>query len=542
MAATRILVGDVVTMDPALPRAGAVAFEGDRILAVGQREEVLRMAGPDTRLHDLGARTILPGFVEAHGHPLWSALVWGEPVIDIRAEHTPTYAAALAKIGRRVAKAAPGEFLMAVGLDPTLHAGMQEPTVDELDALAPHNPLALVLFNFHGVYANTAASRACGLDGALDPHVASQIRRDDAGRPWKVTEDAGEVVRNAFFERCGKERSLREAADWVGKFSRAGYTTASEMGTLQEWQGFIPALMQQHALPIRIRAYERAIKDRPFWSRAGAGDDRYALIGMKIWADGSLFVGNVGLSRPYLNTDVTIRRMGMPPDNPGHMNYSRADLLAMIEAAAARGFQLSVHTQGDATVDVVLDCYAEVLAQHPEAARPFRLEHCTAMRADQVVRAHGMGVVCSFFNTLAYFWGDTLRDEMLGQARGDAVLPSGTAARVGMRASYHCDSPMTWPDALLCVQFGVTRRTKLGTVLGADEAVDVAAALRAVTIDAAYQLRMDDRIGSLVPGKLADAVVLGADPLGVDPLTLAGIPVLGTFLGGEPVWAADGLP
>ena len=101
---------------------------------------------------------------------------------------------------------------------------------------------------------------------------------------------------------------------------------------------------------------------------------------------------------------------------------------------------------------------------------------------------------------------------------------------------------MTWPDALLCVQFGVTRRTKLGTVLGADEAVDVAAALRAVTIDAAYQLRMDDRIGSLVTGKLADAVVLGADPLTVDPLTLATIPVLGTFLGGEPVWAAEGMP
>ena len=346
MAATRILLGNVVTMDPALPRAEAVAFEGDRILAVGKRDDVLRTGGDQTQLLDFGARTILPGFVEAHGHPLWSALVWGEPVIDIRAENTPTYAAVLAKIGRRVAKAAPGEFLMAVGLDPTLHTGMQEPTVDELDALAPDNPLAVVLFNFHGVYANTAAVRACGLDGALDPHVASQIRRDAAGRPWKFTEDAGEVVRNTFFERCGKERSLREAADWVGKFSRAGYTTASEMGTLQEWQGFIPALMRQHALPIRIRAYERAIKDRPFWSRAGAGDDRYALIGMKIWADGSLFVGNVGLSRPYLNTDVTIRRMGMPPDNPGHMNYTRDDLLGMIEAAAARGFQLSVHTQG----------------------------------------------------------------------------------------------------------------------------------------------------------------------------------------------------
>ena len=540
MHATRIVLGDVVTMDPARPRAEAIALAGDRILAVGDRDAVMRSRGPATTLQDLAGQTIMPGFVEAHGHPLWSALVWGEPVIDIRAEHTPTYAAVMAKIGRRVAKAGPGEFLMAVGLDPTLHVGMQEPTVDELDALAPGNPLAVVLFNFHGVYANTAAVRACGLDGALDPHVAAQIRRDDAGRPWKFTEDAGELVRNAFFERCGKERALREAGDWAAKFARAGYTTASEMGTLQEWQGYIPALLRANALPIRIRAYERAIKDRPFWSRAGEGDDRYALIGMKIWADGSLFVGNVGLSRPYLNTDVTIRRMGMPRDNPGHMNYSRADLAAMIEAAAARGFQLSVHTQGDATVDTVLDCYADVLARFPDAARPFRLEHCTAMREDQVARAHAMGVVCSFFNTLAYFWGDTLRNEMLGQERGDAVLPSGTAARLGMRASYHCDSPMTWPDALLCVQFGVTRQTRLGTVLGPAQRVDVADALKAVTIDAAYQLRMDDRIGSLVPGKLADLVALGANPLTTDPARLASIPVLGTWLGGEPVDAPAG--
>ena len=172
--------GPIVTIDPLRPEVEALAVIGERIFALGTRAEIARYRGAATEMVDLAGATLMPGFVEAHGHPIMTGAAWGDPVVDIRAIHTPTYAAAVAKIRRRVAKAKPGEFLWFLGLDPALHQGMREPAMAELDALAPNNPLCVQTSNFHVVYANSAALRVVTNADDIPAPKGGQIYKDKA--------------------------------------------------------------------------------------------------------------------------------------------------------------------------------------------------------------------------------------------------------------------------------------------------------------------------------------------------------------------------
>ncbi len=531
--------GAIVTMNPGEPLAEAVAVAGTRIVATGTQRDIMKLAGSDTRRVDLAGATLMPGFIEAHGHPLMSALAWGEPVVDIRAIHTPTFDAAIEKIRRRVRKAAPGEVLWFIGLDPQLHVGMREPARAELDALAPDNPLVVQTSNFHALFINSRALSAFGIDRDTQAPKGGQIFHDADGLPWKFQESATLLLREKFYQMRGPVRAREALIDWLWKFADAGYTTSSEIGLMPEWTPHYTALLADAPMPIRVVGYERLRLDRmpvaqaPIIGKGGTDDVRFALRGVKLWGDGSPFVGNIWVTRPYLNTELTLQRMGLGMDNVGHMNWSVEDLRTLVMRSAAAGWQVATHVQGDRTIDIVLDCYEAALAAYPDAARPFRLEHCALIRADQIVRAHSLGVVCSFFLPHLYHWGEALRDGMFGADVVEQYMPSGTATRAGMRVSYHCDSPMTWPDALLCLHLALTRRTRLGAVIGADQRVGVEEALRAITIDAAWQLQMSDQIGSIEAGKQADFVLLGANPLTHDPERFLDIPILGTVLGGE---------
>jgi predicted amidohydrolase YtcJ len=528
--------GPILTIDSERPEAEALAITGDRITAVGAWQEIEALLGPDTVIVELDGNTLMPGFVEAHGHPLLSAVAWGDPVVDIRAIHTPTYAAAIEKIRRRVAKAKPGEILWFLGLDPQLHAGMEEPSKAELDALSPTNPLAVQTSNYHGLYLNTVALKAFGVEWNYVPPEGGQVYRDDAGSPWKFQETACWQIANRFYEICGRERNLTSLKDWLWMFARAGYTASAEILLLPGFTGYFEAALGRSRMPIRVFGYEAATVNGVMSVGHDYGDDRFTVKGMKVIGDGSVLLGNVWVSQPYLNTEMTLRKMGLPRDNTGHMNYTRDELETLVAGYAEGGWQIAVHAHGDRTIDVALDVYERVIPQYPQAAKPFRLEHCGTMREDQIDRAVKLGVCCSFFLPYIYHWGEALRDTLLGQDRAENFVPSGSATRKGMRVSYHCDPPMTWPHALLCLHLAVTRRSRAGNVIGAAQRVDMAAALRAVTIDAAYQLRMDDKIGSLAPGKYADLAVLSADPLKHDPEKILEISILGTYLGGELMW------
>jgi predicted amidohydrolase YtcJ len=294
------------------------------------------------------------------------------------------------------------------------------------------------------------------------------------------------------------------------------------------------ALVEGDAAPLRVRAYEvgrgDALSEPP-----GSGDDRFRLIGVKYWADGSPWQGNIAVSVPYLNTPVTLQKMGLPRDYHGSMNYTKEQIAEEVGKYFPQGYQFAIHAHGDLAIDAVLDVYEAQLKQTPQPDHRLRLEHCGCMRDEQFARAAALGVTVSLFMAHVYYWGDVLHDSLFPPEVADRWAAAGSALRAGVRISFHNDGFVSPTRPLLNIQTAVTRATRSGRVLGPEQAISVEQALRAQTIDAAYQLFMDDIVGSLETGKLADLVVLAENPLAVAPERIGAIAVEATYVGGVKV-------
>jgi predicted amidohydrolase YtcJ len=192
--------------------------------------------------------------------------------------------------------------------------------------------------------------------------------------------------------------------------------------------------------------------------------------------------------------------------------------------------------QGDAGVDTILDVYEGALSRHPRSDHRLRLEHVGAISDAQLQRAHDLGVTCSIFVDQIHYWGDVIVDGLFGAEHGNRWMPCGSAVKTGMRISLHNDPPVTPEEPLRNMSVAVTRTAPSGRVIGPEQRISVEQAIRAQTIDAAWQLFSDDVIGSLEVGKYADMVVLSADPRTVPPEEIADLEVCATFLAGQQVY------
>ena len=299
---------------------------------------------------------------------------------------------------------------------------------------------------------------------------------------------------------------------------------------------FRPVVEQMRdELTLRLRVYEISTAQMATDMSPDNGDDMFRQVGIKIWVDGSPWIGNIDLSFPYLDTDAT-RTIGVTPGSCGHANYTPEQLTEIVGAYFPKGWPMACHVHGDAGV---LDIYEEALRQHPRPDHRLRLEHVGAIRNEQLQRAHDLGVTCSLFVDQIHYWGDIIVDGLFGPEHGNRWMPCGSAVATGMRISLHNDPPVTPEEPLRNIGVAVTRTAPSGRVLGPEERLTVEQAIRAQTIDAAYQLFADDVIGSLEVGKYADMVVLSADPRTVPPEEIAELEVRATFLAGRQVHPKD---
>lgn len=319
----------------------------------------------------------------------------------------------------------------------------------------------------------------------------------------------------------------------------AGVTTTSDMAFSRETREPLQDFYRTGDARVRMRVYERSTPEKRTDITPGqdAADPMLQQIGIKIWADGSPWVGNIATSFDYLDTPQT-RAMGLSAGHRGCANYSREQLVEIVDAYFPLGWQIACHVHGDEVVDVVLDVFEDALRAHPERTDArLRLEHCGTMTPEQYRRAAELGVTCSLFVDHLYYWGDVLVDGLFGE-RGEAWTAAGAAVDAGVKISFHNDPPVTPEEPLRNIQVAVTRRSRSGRVLGEQYRVSVDQALRAQTIDAAWQLFAEDEIGSLEVGKRADLVVLDADPHAVAPETIGDIPVRATYLDGRRTFQA----
>lgn len=416
MSADLVVYGTVLTVDEDRPTAECVAVRDGRIVAVGARADVEQLIGPDTELVDYGDGCVMPGFVEAHGHPLMEAIVLSDRIVDIRPVVMRDPDDVLAAIRNEVAaRGASGAYLN--GWDPLLQTGGQErsdsgevnqlpaPTLEWLDGLAPDTPLVIIHNSGHLAYFNSAIARQLGLGrDTPDPKGAKYGRAAD-GELDGTAEETGAVfplIGGAIDPSGYPALLLAECA----RLNRAGLTTCSEMAFDPMFRPVLDALRGD--LTVRLRTYEMSTPQMTTEQTPANGDDVVRQVGIKIWVDGSPWVGNIDLSFPYLDTEAT-RTIGVTPGSCGHANYTREQLSEIVGAYFPLGWQLACHVQGDAGVDTILDVYEEALRANPRQDHRLRLEHVGAISDAQLKRAHELGVTCSIFVDQIHYLGRRAR-------------------------------------------------------------------------------------------------------------------------------------
>jgi predicted amidohydrolase YtcJ len=261
--------------------------------------------------------------------------------------------------------------------------------------------------------------------------------------------------------------------------------------------------------------------------------------GIKLWADGSPWVGTIAASFPYLDNDTTRNAaIKIGPGGEGEMNYTRAQLNDILDKLTPSGYQMAFHCNGDVGMDVVLDAYEYALSKFNLLGTDhrWRIEHLGACRADQFERAARMGVGLSMSPFQFIYWGDKLDGEMFPSEIGSQWQSVGDAFRSGAVVSFHNDGSVSPPIPLLNWQATTTRQTASGKVHGANQAISLDDAIKAHTVNAAHMLHRDDEIGSIEVGKLADFCELSSDPYVADLHKLTEqVKVLGTWVGGKKI-------
>lgn len=535
-AADLVVTGTVLTVDDARPTAEALAVADGRIVAVGDRSDVAGFIGPHTQTVDVGSfggGCVMPGFVEAHGHPLMEAVALSDRIVDIRPVTMRSADNVVAAVIHEVAhRGSEGAYLN--GWDPLLQSGLPQPTLSWLDGIAPDGPLVIIHNSGHKAYFNSCAARLHGLTRDTPDPKGAKFGRDAGGELDGTAEETGAVfplLGGAIDVADYPRMLLAECA----RLNRAGLTTCSEMAFDPGFRPLVEQLRGQ--LTVRLRTYEISNPQMSTEASPGDGDDMLRQVGIKIWVDGSPWIGNIALSFPYLDTEAT-RVIGVTPGSCGCANYTGEQLREIVGAYFPRGWPMACHVQGDAGVDTILDVYEEALRRHPRHDHRLRLEHVGAIRPEQLRRAADLGVTCSVFVDQIHYWGDVIVDGLFGEERGTRWMPAGSAVATGMRISLHNDPPVTPEEPLRNISVAVTRTAPSGRVLAPEERLTVDQAIRAQTIDAAWQLFADDVVGSLQVGKYADLVVLSADPRTVPPERIADLEVRATYLAGRQVYGA----
>ena len=538
-AATVFTGGTVLTVDRRFSQAEAIAIRGNRIVAVGSDAAVRAAAGAQAQVVDLRGRVMLPGFVEPHAHVVAGAVV--DSLMDfVGMTRFATTALVLEHLKAKARTTPPGQWIMGRNFDPSLQAGPASIGFAELDAVSKEHPVFVLNASGHLAYANRQAFAAAGIpDDVANPQGAEFVR-DASGRLSGVMKNNLAFGKLLFANPAVKNADpVKALIGLLGKWGRVGLTTASELalGSLSQspadWQVMMAAA-QSGQLKARIRAYPFYTLGADAWDQAGVKpDDGNALariVGYKLVADGSN-QGFTGLQRePYLNSD-----------DRGLAYMSIEDLKAQAVDRARKGWQLAIHGNGDAAIDNVLTALQAVSDAGVDMSRlRARIEHCSMLHDEQIAKMKSLKVSASFLVGHVHFWGVALRDKVFGSQRVQRLVRARSVEQAGIGYSLHSDFMVTDPNPLHMIQMAVTRRTwqEPQFVLAPGERVSVESAIRAVTAEAAWQLRSEHEIGSLEAGKLADFVILDQDPRRVDPERIKDIAVIETWMDGQQVFSA----
>jgi len=523
MIADKLLVnGKIYTVDAERPRASALAIGGKRILAVGDDLDDLLASGGEVL--DLEGRCVLPGLTDSHIHFTWYAI--GLRRLDLAG--VPSLDEMLARVAARAQKTEPGAWVAGGGWDQELWPERSFPVAADLDKVAPAHPVVLRAKSGHALVANSRALQLAGVTAETPDPPGGRIGRDEGGQP------DGMLFEDSAMELVADLVPLPDPEE-LDEMLREAFPTAWRVGltSIHDVDGD-PAFTAYQRLHARGELGLRVVKYLPAEAldcvlevglRAGLGDDWLRVGGIKVFTDGALGPRTAAMLAPYI---------GGEPDDLGVPTIEKDALRELARKAVAGGLPLAVHAIGDGANRMVLDVLEEV----GTGGLRHRIEHVQLLHPDDVGRLAKLGIVgsmqpihCTQDCEMAdRYWGERCATSYAWRS----LLDAGTVLAFGS------DCPVEDLNPFLSIHAAVTRRRADGFPgpegWRPEQRLTVEEAVHGFTLGAAQAVGLEDRLGSLSPGKLADLVVLDRDIFTCDPMAIAETHVGMTMIGGRLVY------
>ncbi|MGF9761653.1 amidohydrolase [Microvirga sp. 0TCS3.31] len=494
----------------------ALAIGADRVLAAGPADDVMSLRGDGTRLIDLDGRVAIPGLNDAHMHLLLLGL--GMKEVNLRAEEGVR---SIDELLRRIADDAkakkPGQWVVGAGYDHNELAERRHPTADELDRIAPDNPIYIKRTCGHIAVVNTQAMRAAGIGHNTPNPEGGLIERRDNRLTGLLAESAMRLVVAALPKPSKAE--LVTAIEHAGQYMLSqGFTSVMDAAVgmaagMDEIEAYEEAA-RSNRLPVRtwvcIYGNPDGIADvaHAAGHRFGREVGRLRYGAMKVFADGSAGGLTAAMSEPYIAGE---------PDNRGLFCFSEEEMHRLLARYHDLGYQLAIHAIGDAAIEQVLSGMEKAAsAETPIQGRRHRIEHCGFLSDDQLARMAAAGIDPVPQPIFIYEFGD-LYIHNLGQDRAGASYPMRRWLDAGLHPAASSDAPVSATDPFKNLFTMVTRKSKRGTVIGERERLTMEEAVHAYTYCGAFTQFAEGQVGRLVPGQAADIAILSHDIFAVEP-------------------------
>ena len=516
--------GEVIALDGMDSMVEAVAVKEGKILKVGSNSEIQALVGPGTEVIDLEGRAVTPGLISTHDHFLQYGIA-AEFVSDIRYPKVKNIEEIAEVVAGRVAEAEKGTWILASGWDETLLEENRFPTRWDLDPVSPENPVWIRRVFEMGV-ANSKALEEAGITRETPGPPLGKIDRDEEGEPTGLLRGrAMDLVVDAMppWTQREMEQALRRAC---GDFLAQGMTSVIEPGILMPQLQAYKSLHEKGELTLRVSVQYGFLHDVDEVNEAISivevgGDDMLQVIGLKFAVDGGVGPRTALMYSPFEDQ----------PYNYGMQLIDDKTLMEMTRIGHEAGFQVAIHAIGDRAIDITLDAYEYAQENSPRSDPRHQIVHCYFPSEKALEKIKRLGVMVNTQPPFLYWLGDSFL-EALGNELCASCMPLKTMIQNDISVGNSHDTTVTPPMPTIGLYASVARRTIKGETLGGDEALTTLQALRTYTTLAAKHSYMEEKIGSLEPGKYADLAVWNENPLKVDAENLKELKVEMTFVGG----------
>ena len=511
----------------------SVAIKNKKIIWIGSHEDAKNIQGEHV---DFGNQAVLPGFIDAHGHA--SYLAFATQVANIASPP-------VGKINNiqdlqtelknfiQDSGLQPGEWLMGLGYDDSLLAEQRHPTKDDLDEVSTEHPIYLIHVSAHLGAANSLGLSLANINSKTQDPPGGKIRRyENSLEPNGVFEETAayplqQLAMSAYKDPIGSVKKAMEI------YARNGITTAQDGASSLETIGLMQAADAQNMIDIDVISYpigQNGLDENLNALNFGSYTGRVKVGGIKLILDGSPQGKTAYLTEPYYK----------PPHNEsksykGYPLIPQTEVSEWVKKYADLNIPIMAHANGDAAADMLIQAVknAEIESDHRTI-----MIHAQTVREDQLDLMKELEIIPSYFSTHTFYWGDWHRDSVFGVDRAMRISPTKSTLERDMPFTVHNDAPVVPPDMIRLLWSTTNRLTRSGKVLGPNQRISTYDALKAITINAAYQHFEDDIKGSIEVGKLADLVVLSADPLSMPSESLLDLQIISTFSHGKEIFSS----